>query len=77
MREIISREAAFRHALRRFWYQWFMTLDEGAGAVRADPKGFARIQWDTWSPSGWFDEIEFETTAKSFESSAQLVRLPA
>jgi pimeloyl-ACP methyl ester carboxylesterase len=54
------------HQARRFWYQWFMTLDQGAAAVRADPKGFARIQWGTWSPSGWFDDAEFETTAQSF-----------
>jgi pimeloyl-ACP methyl ester carboxylesterase len=51
---------------RRFWYQWFMNLDQGAEAVRADPKGFARIQWETWSPSGWFDDAEFEATAQSF-----------
>jgi pimeloyl-ACP methyl ester carboxylesterase len=51
---------------RRFWYQWFMALDQGAEAVRADPKGFARIQWDTWSPTGWFDDAEFEATAQSF-----------
>ena len=41
---------------RRFWYQWFVAVDGGASAVRADPKGFARIQWETWSPPGWFDE---------------------
>ncbi len=51
---------------RRFWYQWFMALDRGAEAVRADPTGFARIQWDTWSPSGWFDNTEFEITSRSF-----------
>ena len=51
---------------RRFWYQWFMTMDAGAAAVRADPVGFARIQWETWSPPGWFDEAEFVATAKSF-----------
>lgn len=51
---------------RRFWYQWFLTLDAGAEAMRADPAGFARIQWDTWSPSGWFDDAEFAMTAKSF-----------
>jgi pimeloyl-ACP methyl ester carboxylesterase len=28
---------------RRWWYQWFMTTDRGAEAVRRDPKGFARI----------------------------------
>lgn len=51
---------------RRFWYQWFMTLDAGAEALRADPTGFARIQWDTWSPAGWFDDAEFAATATSF-----------
>jgi pimeloyl-ACP methyl ester carboxylesterase len=53
---------------RRWWYQWFMTTDCGAEAVRADPKGFAREQWHTWGPSGWFDDAEFERTAKSFEN---------
>jgi pimeloyl-ACP methyl ester carboxylesterase len=53
---------------RRWWYQWFMTTDRGAEAVRADPKGFARQQWNTWSPPRWFDDVEFEATAKSFEN---------
>jgi pimeloyl-ACP methyl ester carboxylesterase len=51
---------------RRFWYQWFMALDQGAAAIRRDPVGFARIQWETWSPPGWFDEAEFAATAESF-----------
>jgi pimeloyl-ACP methyl ester carboxylesterase len=51
---------------RAFWYQWLMCLDEGARAVAADPVGFARIQWDTWSPQGWFEHDEFEKTARSF-----------
>jgi len=51
---------------RRFWYQWLLCIDGGAEAVRRDPVGFARIQWDTWSPSGWFDEKEFATTAEGF-----------
>jgi pimeloyl-ACP methyl ester carboxylesterase len=53
---------------RRFWYQWFMCTDTGAEAVRKDPIGFARIQWETWSPSGWFDDAEFDLTAESFSS---------
>jgi pimeloyl-ACP methyl ester carboxylesterase len=53
---------------RRFWYQWFMSLDGGPDAVAADPKGFARIQWETWSPSAWFDEAEFAATARAFEN---------
>jgi pimeloyl-ACP methyl ester carboxylesterase len=52
---------------RRFWYQWFQCLDGGVQAVRRDPVGFARIQWNTWSPPGWFDEAEFIATAESFK----------
>ena len=53
---------------RKFWYQWFMTLDDAPSAIRADPKGFARIQWDTWSPPGWFDDAEFDATARAFDN---------
>jgi pimeloyl-ACP methyl ester carboxylesterase len=28
--------------------------------------GFARMQWDTWSPPGWFDDDEFTATAEGF-----------
>jgi pimeloyl-ACP methyl ester carboxylesterase len=50
---------------RRFWYQWFMCIEDGADAIRQDPIGFARLQWETWSPPGWFDEQEFRATAES------------
>jgi pimeloyl-ACP methyl ester carboxylesterase len=53
---------------RMYWYQWFMATKRGADAVRQDPKGFARAQWDAWAPHGWFTESAFETTAKSFEN---------
>jgi pimeloyl-ACP methyl ester carboxylesterase len=53
---------------RAWWYQWFMSVDHGAEAVAKDPKGFARIQWETWSPPGWFDEATFEAVARSFEN---------
>lgn len=53
---------------RKFWHQWFMSLDGGPDAVKADPKGFARIQWDTWSPTGWFDDEEFARSAASFDN---------
>jgi pimeloyl-ACP methyl ester carboxylesterase len=51
---------------RAFWYQWLMYVDDGADAVRSDPAGFARMQWDTWSPPGWFDDQEFAITAQGF-----------
>ena len=52
---------------RLWWYQWFQTLDAGAEAVGRDPIGFARVQWDTWSPTGWYEESEFAATAKAFQ----------
>ena len=54
---------------RAHWYQWLMYPDAGADGVAADPIGFARIQWETWSPSGWYDEGEFNETARSFTNS--------
>jgi pimeloyl-ACP methyl ester carboxylesterase len=51
---------------RAFWYQWLMYVDAGADAVHHDPIGFAREQWDTWSPPGWFGDEEFNATAEAF-----------
>jgi pimeloyl-ACP methyl ester carboxylesterase len=53
---------------RRFWYQWFLCVDGGLAKVQDDPIGFARIQWETWSPTGWLDEAEFFKTAESFSN---------
>jgi pimeloyl-ACP methyl ester carboxylesterase len=53
---------------KRFWYQWFLCIDDGLAAVSSDPIGFARIQWETWSPEGWFEESEFLETARSFSN---------
>jgi pimeloyl-ACP methyl ester carboxylesterase len=53
---------------QRWWYQWFMATEPGAAAVRDDPIGFARQQWVSWSPTGWFTDSEFKATAKSFEN---------
>ncbi len=65
----INRAAPCRSArrpCRAFWYQWLLYLDAAARAVAADPIVFARLQWDTWSPPGWFDDDDFEVTARSF-----------
>jgi pimeloyl-ACP methyl ester carboxylesterase len=52
---------------KNFWYQWLMCVDKAVEQkIAADPIGFARVQWDTWSPVGWFDEAEFAATAESF-----------
>lgn len=54
--------------IRRFWYQWFMATERGAAFVRANGKAFARSQWDTWGPTGWFDDATYDVTARSFEN---------
>jgi pimeloyl-ACP methyl ester carboxylesterase len=53
---------------RAFWYQWLMATDRGAQLVRNQGIAFARFQWDTWSPPGWFDEAGFAATAQSFQN---------
>ena len=52
---------------RQFWYQFFQCTDAGAEAVRHDPVGFARIQWETWSPGGWFNEEDFKLASRHFD----------
>ncbi len=62
-----TQALAFAQA-RNYWYHWFMATPLGEKTVRADPCGFARIMWDTWSPAGWFDQAEFDATAAAFEN---------
>jgi pimeloyl-ACP methyl ester carboxylesterase len=63
----LSKIPSFEQS-QRFWYQWFMCTDGGAAKVTEDPVGFARVQWDSWSPAGWFDDAEFAETAPAFEN---------
>lgn len=53
---------------KNFWYQWLMMVDAGAAQVSADPVGFAKIQWDTWSPAEWYDDTDFQTASLSFQN---------
>lgn len=53
---------------KAFWYQWFMATERGEEFVRQHGHSFARFQWDSWSPPGWFDDTLFERVAGSFEN---------
>lgn len=53
---------------QRYWYQWYMSTERGASEVVTGGKAFARFMWDSWSPSGWFNDATFNTTARSFEN---------
>ena len=64
---VASKAPSFEQS-RLYWYQWFQCTEAGAIRVKEDPIGFAHIQWETWSPSGWFEEEEFIKTAESFKN---------
>jgi pimeloyl-ACP methyl ester carboxylesterase len=51
-----------------FWYQWFLATERGAEVLRRSGKAFARYQWQSWSPPGWFDDVAFDQVARSFEN---------
>lgn len=53
---------------RAWWYQWFMCSDAGEEFVRQHPKAFARMQWDSWSAPGWFDNATFDQVSASFDN---------
>jgi pimeloyl-ACP methyl ester carboxylesterase len=53
---------------RRYWYHWFMATPRGQETVRHNGAAFARMMWDTWSPSGWYTEAEFEGAARAFDN---------
>ena len=53
---------------QRYWYHWFQATKRGEEAIRKDPKGFARVMWDNWSPPGWYDEATFEAVARSWDN---------
>jgi pimeloyl-ACP methyl ester carboxylesterase len=61
------KTSPFWHA-RLQWYHWFQATKRGVEAVRRDPRGFARIMWETWSPPGWFEDATFDRVSRSFDN---------
>jgi len=62
-----NQKISFSQA-RNYWYHWFMATQKGEELIKDDPKGFAKIMWDTWSPAGWYSNEEFELTAQAFNN---------
>jgi pimeloyl-ACP methyl ester carboxylesterase len=48
------------------WYHWLQITRRGQQAVKADPIGFARYMWESWSPAGWYQESTFADVARSW-----------
>ena len=53
---------------KNYWYHWYMDTPLGAKSLASDRRAFARIMWETWAPPGWYDDAEFEATAKAFDN---------
>lgn len=53
---------------KNYWYHWYLATERGERAVRGDRAAFTRFVWDSWSPTGWFDDAEFTETAKAFDN---------
>nr|WP_292421825.1 alpha/beta hydrolase [Mesorhizobium sp.] len=45
-----------------------MATKRGEEVVRHNGREFARFLWESWSPSGWFDDELFDKVAPSFEN---------
>jgi len=51
---------------RNYWYHWLMATPRGERVVREEREAFARMMWDTWAPSGWYDEADFHDAVRAF-----------
>lgn len=54
--------------VRRYWYHWYMATPRGRQTVENDRRAFARIMWDTWGPTGWIEEADFDEAARAFDN---------
>jgi pimeloyl-ACP methyl ester carboxylesterase len=54
--------------IRNYWYHWYFALDRGARLVEEQGGALARFAWETWGPSGWFTDAEFDRTSESFRN---------
>ena len=66
-----QRQLGFLQA-RAFWYQFYLSSDAGEAAYRADPLGFSRTMWDTWSPEGWYREADWTRVAAALSNPDQV-----
>jgi pimeloyl-ACP methyl ester carboxylesterase len=53
---------------RRYWYHWFMATPRGKEAVEKDRRAFTRMMWETWGPSDWIKDADFDEVARSFDN---------
>ncbi|MGO4377267.1 alpha/beta fold hydrolase [Pseudoduganella sp. RAF53_2] len=53
---------------KNYWYHWYMATDRGAEALRKERREFARLLWQSWSPSWHFSDGEFHDTMHAWDN---------
>src|SRR5215212_1991933 len=51
-----------------WWYQYYFATERGRAGYEAYRREFARLIWQTASPTWGFDDATFERTAESFDN---------
>ena len=51
-----------------YWYQWFFASERGREALQDNRRELCRYLWRAWSPAWHFTEVDFETTAASWDN---------
>lgn len=54
--------------VRNYWYHWYMATSRGEQTVRRQRVDFTRMMWDTWAPTGWYAEPDFQIAIKAFDN---------
>ncbi len=52
----------------RYWYMYLFQMKKGRASLTANPKGFCKHIWSTWSPTWGFDDATFDQSAASFQN---------
>lgn len=61
------KQALSLRQARNYWYHWFMATPLGERVVREEREAFTRQMWDTWAPSGWYSQADFDEAAQAFQ----------
>lgn len=61
------KQALSLQQARNYWYHWFMATPLGERVVREEREAFTRQMWDTWAPSGWYSQADFDEVAQAFQ----------
>jgi pimeloyl-ACP methyl ester carboxylesterase len=64
----INRKPLPPKAEQAWWYQFYFATERGRLGYQEHTRDFARLIWETASPSWHFDDATFERSAKAFDN---------